>query len=292
MSAHSGPKSGNAAAESSDAFTNQHWREGRSSPSGRPVAVSTANTGGDQGTALNVQGLSLSRIRKRSFKRAVKRAQLHGETMYRGQRLHSQPTLLPVIAEENESVKPRIRFLSWNAGGLSSVLYAEICVWMMQPSQQNIEIFMIQETHWDFTADWATDEWCLCHSATHKKGSGGVLVGIRKKLVDPSTIRWHDHVPGRLLQVRCQLHKQQLDIICFYQHAYLNQAGQTDAIMLKRRQLWNSLESLLASLPVRSALMYYWGVISTLSCAANPRQRAWAFCTRILTRGRRRTGKF
>ncbi|CAE7287663.1 unnamed protein product [Symbiodinium necroappetens] len=172
--------------------------------------------------------------------------------MYRGQRLRAQPTLLPVAEEEKESVKPRIRFLCWNAGGLSSVLYAEICVWMMQPKQQNIGIFMIQETHWDFTSDWVTDEWCLCHSATSKKGSGGVLIGIRRKLVDPSTIRWHDHVPGMLLQVRCQLGKQQLDIICLYQHAYLNQAGQSDAILMKRRQLWGSLESLLASLPVRS----------------------------------------
>ena len=34
-----------------------------------------------------VRGPSFSRIRKRAFKRAVKRAQLHGETMYRGKLL-------------------------------------------------------------------------------------------------------------------------------------------------------------------------------------------------------------
>ena len=214
--AHSGPKSGDAVTHLTTHETDQHRREGQSSPSGRLEAASAVNLGGDTGNALNVRSLTLSRIRKRSFKRAVKRAQLHGETMYRGKLLRAQPPLLPVAEEEKESVKPRIHFMSWNVGGLSSVLYAEICVWLQQPEQLQIGIFLLQETHWDFTADWTTNEWCLCHSTTGKKGSGGVLVGIRKGLVDPESIRWHEHVPGRLLQVRCLLGKQQLDIIGLY----------------------------------------------------------------------------
>eukprot|EP00439_Symbiodinium_sp_Y106_P066972 s3590_g11.t1 len=253
--AHSGPKSGDAVTHLTTHETDQHRREGQSSPSGRLEAASAVNLGGDTGNALNVRSLTLSRIRKRSFKRAVKRAQLHGETMYRGKLLRAQPPLLPVAEEEKESVKPRIHFMSWNVGGLSSVLYAEICVWLQQPEQLQIGIFLLQETHWDFTADWTTNEWCLCHSTTGKKGSGGVLVGIRKGLVDPESIRWHEHVPGRLLQVRCLLGKQQLDIINLYQHAYLNQAGQADAVMQKRKQLWNKMDTLLVSLPARSHII-------------------------------------
>ena len=118
--------------------------------------------------------------------------------------------------EKTESIKLRIHFLSWNAGGLSNILYEEICVWLKQPEQQHVGVFILQETHWDFSADWATGEWCMCHSTTGRKCSGGVLVGVRKSALDRSSIRWHEHVPGRLLQVRCHFGKQQLDIIGLY----------------------------------------------------------------------------
>ena len=83
--------------------TEHHWREGWSSPSGGPEAIGAAvpvvNVGGNLEAAPIKSGANFSKIRKRSFKRALRRAQLHGETMYRGRRLVSSSPQLPVVEE-------------------------------------------------------------------------------------------------------------------------------------------------------------------------------------------------
>ena len=71
-------------------------------------------------TEQRVDGVQFSRICKRSYKRALRRAQLHGGTMHRGKRLTAEGPALPVH-DATRSVKPRIRFMSWNVGGLSAL---------------------------------------------------------------------------------------------------------------------------------------------------------------------------
>ena len=140
------------------------WREGWSSPSGGPE-ISGAwapemNTGGDIEAASGQTGASFSKIRKRSYKRAVRRAQLQGETMYRGRRLVSRAPMLPVIEEQMQTqARRRIRFLSWNVGGLSDVLFTELQQWLQKTQNKDINIIILQETHWDFSGDWSTKEW-------------------------------------------------------------------------------------------------------------------------------------
>ena len=94
------------------------WREGGSSPSGGPIARGASaprvKPGGDQEALHFSGGQQFSRIRKRSFKRAARRAQLQGETMYRGRKLVSASPLLPVVEEQpGLTEKHRIRF-PWN----------------------------------------------------------------------------------------------------------------------------------------------------------------------------------
>ncbi|CAE6911687.1 unnamed protein product [Symbiodinium sp. CCMP2592] len=229
-------------------------REGWFLPSGKPEVATATNLGGNQEASALTSGVKFSRIRKRSYKRALRRAQLHGTTMYRGRRLISDGPILPVQPDE-ASVKPRIRFVSWNVGGLSDILFTELKQWLQQEGQKDISIIILQETHWDTTMDWSTSEWHFCHSATGRKGSGGILVGIRAHLSDSSSIRWQEAEPGRILQVRCFLEKQQIDVVGVYQHAYLQKAGQTESVFTHRRRLLNKLDALLASLPARSHIV-------------------------------------
>ena len=80
-------------------------------------------------------------------------------------------------------------------------------------------------------------------------------MGIRRDLVSPQHVRWFEAEPGRLIQVRCFLGQQQLDVIGFYQHAFLQTAGMTDTILEQRRKLLSKLDKLLTSLPVRSQIV-------------------------------------
>ena len=57
--------------------------------------------------------------------------------MYRGHRLCSNNPALPVFEQES-GIKPRIHYLSWNVGGLSELLPAELETWLKQADQQNI----------------------------------------------------------------------------------------------------------------------------------------------------------
>ena len=241
--------------------TESHWREGRSSPSGGSGAAGAhalvANTGGNREAVVSAHGTTFSRIRKRSFKRAIRRAQLQGETMYRGRKLVSKSPSLPVAVEQaaKANAKRRIRFLSWNVGGLSDLLFTELLQWLGEAGHQDVSIIILQETHWNFSGDWSTSDWHFCHSTTSRKGSGGILIGVRKKLSEAQHIRWHEAEPGRILQVRCFMDEQQLDIIGVYQHALLQTAGKTDQIHDNRRKLIKSLDKLLSALPVRSQIL-------------------------------------
>ncbi|CAE7253479.1 unnamed protein product, partial [Symbiodinium necroappetens] len=138
---------------------------------------------------------------------------------------------------------------------LSDVLFTELQQWLQRTPNKDINIIILQETHWDFSGDWSTQEWHFCHTTSQRKGSGGILIGIRKVLANAQQIRWHEAEPGRILQVRCFLDKQQVDIVGVYQFAFLQKAGMSETILDQRRRLLAKIDKLLASLPVRSQLI-------------------------------------
>ena len=77
---------------------------------------------------------------------------------------------------------------------------------------------------------------------------------MKSQLAASADIRWHEAEVGRLLQVRCFLGQQQIDVIGFYQYALLQKAG-SDSIFQQRRRLLNKLDSLLAAMPARSHIL-------------------------------------
>ena len=201
------------------------------------------------------------RVRKRTFRRALRRAALTGHTTYRGQTLRVRQDFIPhrpVTTVPREDGKPRVMLFSWNCSGLGEDLYQELIHWLpTQPAE--LTFILLQETHWSFTSEWSRAGWLFCHSACEQPRQGGVLIGVRQTAVEPFSIRWQDPIPGRLMQLRCTIRGQQLDVINIYQHGWsTHTAEQNKELVGKRRSLWLGLDKLLSTLgrlPWRSSLL-------------------------------------
>ena len=127
-------------------------------------AVSAAKT---EGNELAQSACGFSSIRKRAYKRALRRAQAHGSTMYRGRLLTSQVLLPMHDAPKQMSSRSRVEMISWNVDGLTDTLYAELQKWLRD--NPNINLVMLQETHWTFTGEWSQSGWNYCHSCSGRK---------------------------------------------------------------------------------------------------------------------------
>ena len=197
------------------------------------------------------------RVRKRSYRRALKRAARTGETSYRGRALNIgpvYPVLKPEAARQRPAKEvPRLHMLTWNASGLSSELLLEIIVWLR--SKQEVQIFAIQETHWSKTLEWQQEGWSLFHSAPVKGKQAGVLLGVRADVAQNADISWTEVIPGRLMHWRGYIGKQQLDILNLYQHALsFRNEEQKQSVMKQRQVVWKAVDKTLAALPFRSSV--------------------------------------
>ena len=158
------------------------------------------------------------RVGKRAYRRALKRAEQFGSTVYKGRRIRAgvpevyKPDLRPAVKSSSKS--PGLAIATWNCSGLSQELFLEFQVWLR--TKPDILVFTLQETHWSMTSEWSTEEWYIVHSSAAKPKQGGVMIGIRKQAVVQNSYSWAAVVPGRLLHWRGQLHKQQFDILALY----------------------------------------------------------------------------
>ena len=193
-----------------------------------------------------------SRVRKRTYIRAMRRLRRHGQARYKGKILHDTGTVVDSSATEPESGDGNDRsvFFTWNCSGLSPEVLAELLVWA---TDTRASFFVLQETHWGFTSDWSSDGWHFIHSAAKQPKTGGVLIALRADLLHKDSIRWSELVPGRLLQVRCMHGKQALDILVIYQQVKIRgDAAAVKANLERRDVVWRALEKVLRSLPCRS----------------------------------------
>ena len=98
---------------------------------------------------------------------------------------------------------------------------------------------------------------------------GYTLIGVRADQIEAETIRWQELEPGRLVHMRFRYQQQHFDIISVYQFAMSDLNGeQKTELMQKRKKIWNALEKLLSSLPVRSSVV----MMGDLNVALAPRQ--------------------
>ena len=205
---------------------------------------------------------SITNIKKRSLRRAYRRLETQGHTWYRGQFWQKQITLPvpPVFKPQPKSVStsqplehvPRNRLIvfHWNGGALSSARYHELLQWL---TQQRVDIAIISETHWSYTAEWQTSDWHALHSG-HEQGkkdkASGLLVLVATRLCRPDQIAWREVEAGRLVHCRLHLQPRSFDIIGVYQHTWSTAVVQKSL----RKQIWNSMGKLLKEIPHRNSL--------------------------------------
>ena len=217
-----------------------------------PEAASVANTKEPKPALKTKAGCG-----KKSFRSALSQAAKQGYAKYKGQTLWVRKDYIPTAAlaySKSSCANERLECISWNSGGLSAELSAELFKWLEE--KNNLGFFSIQETHWGLQQDWSTESWHLLHSSTGKYRSGGILFGMSTRHVDKESVKWREIVEGRLIHVRFVFQKQQFDVISIYQHAMTFSGGeQRKEIMQKRRKFWQDLEKLLSELPLRSSVV-------------------------------------
>ena len=100
----------------------------------------------------------VSNCQKRSYFRAVRRAQQMGQIWYRGRRLTAQQlgsalTCTPPAPgvpkprppPQTRNTGPRLKVCSFNAGGVTTELFSELLLWA---TENQLQVLAIQESHW------------------------------------------------------------------------------------------------------------------------------------------------
>ena len=155
-----------------------------------------------------------------------------------------------------------LRVLSWNAGHLGQQQWAEIKSWLQTEAKQVCDVLVLQETHWQATAEFSVAGWYCISSASEyvpteedktlggsaqpaptvpagalpnqprprrkslrgSKGpsttkADGVMVLLSPE-VSANTVRWKEHLKGRLLETRFDWHGARTTVLAVYQHVW------------------------------------------------------------------------
>ena len=218
--------------------------------------------------SFRASSVCMSRVKKRSLRRAVKRAQSGKVAVYLNQRVVHDPQspYLPVQSQQHRQ-QQRLHIFSWNCSGLTDLLFEELKLYLRRHPE--IQVICLQETHRAFQSEWVADGWTFIHSAALRPHQGGVLLGFRDGFCERDSLRWQEVHPGRLLHARCFSQDQHMDFLCLYQHALPFESDALSAVMTKRKQLWNKVDGLLRSLPLRS-LVVLAGDFNSNLCTSAP----------------------
>ena len=210
-----------------------------------------------------LRAADLPAARKRSYRRAIRRATIHGSTRYRGKnfsiselnniRLPSSINNRPT-GNTTPKLGPRMRVLSINFDGMNSPLYDSLQLWL---TTAPYDILLMQETHRGFGGDfneWQAGEWYIVSSPDDKSRFAGVAIAIRKRFARHYGVRSLEVVPGRMLHVRLTGNLYSIDLLSCYQHV-ISSRDSAALNASRREQYWNKLGSYVAGLPRRNILL-------------------------------------
>lgn len=158
------------------------------------------------------------------------------------------------VARQDQKLTPlhvpkgRLKLFSWNAGGLSTERYWELIQWI---SLQQFDIVILQESRWNYAAEWQLADWNVIHSASQVRRSAGLLVLVAKSFCKASHLRLADIIPGRLLHIRLESSRRSIDLIAGYQFV----DDRTPVSKTGRATFWDTLDRLLHALPKRNTLV-------------------------------------
>ena len=232
-----------------------------------PTADTEASSGAKNSGYGDAGAANLSKARKRAYRRARRRAEANGITIYRGRWRSAkslgttsvqQPAQTRAVtqspARPTRQAKPRIRALTYNIGGMDATTYDVFCDWLQQ--QQDAEIIFVQEIHWGLgktESNWRVGSWHAFVSPGPRHRYAGVAIFVSSKVAEANQFAYHSVIPGRILHVRCVKQRVTLDLVAGYQHVW--QANKKDVVTKQRHTFWNKLGKLLHDLPVRNLLL-------------------------------------
>ena len=207
---------------------------------------------------------SLTAVHKRSFRRACKRALIKGASMYHGRLLTISDFPAGLIAKQRAALTapqtgtrampslptkhPRINILTWNPGGMSASSLIELRAWLRH---QPIDVVVLPETRWGYDRCWNDDKWAYIHTASTEPRSGGILVMLAKRLIQPENLGFEVVQAGRILHVRLHFQTYNIDLVGVYQFS----DNGTSITRDKRQGLWKTLDGYLEGLPNRNNLI-------------------------------------
>ena len=235
---------------------------------------------GKHGRELHNSKQSFSSTCKRSYRRAVARAEREGGAHYRG-RWHTLRDLggsyltnadqatgtRQSTSQRNATRTPRastsrshhrIRVMTYNVGGLSSDMYDSIMTYLHElPHAQRPHCIMLQETHWHDSLEYQTEGYHVIASSSprHPKASG-VMTLISYDLVprhQASRIKFEEALHGRELHVRVEEVGLSYDFINVYQKVQSSGPQESQA-HAQRRRVWEILGRSLQRVPGRNML--------------------------------------
>ena len=204
-----------------------------------------------------------SKVNKRSFLRACRRAIRDGQAGYHGRvwKLQEFPKdLVTKLQSDRLPTAPehkthrlrrdanRLKVLTWNPGGLSQSKFQEFRWWLRY---QNVDVVIIPETRWSFENTWTDDHWSYVHSSAPQPRTGGVLVMISTKVAQSNMLGYDPIISGRLLHVRVHFEKRAIDILAVYQWVLRPTSVARD----QRSSLWRALDTALLQIPNRNMLI-------------------------------------
>ena len=261
---------------------------------------------------LPIHSRNFPSLRKNSFRRACRAvATSNSPVQYRGQPLTPQmiqntgncppaaapaQQSMPRQRRAGRAVKP-VRLLSWNAGHLGEQQWAEVKTWLQDGAARDWDVIVLQETHWEETAEFSVSGWYCVSSASPPSGSptqkaprgsrkgrkrgpdqgpsttaaDGVMVLLSPQF-DCTKVRWKEWQPGRVLEVRADWHGSRLSLAALYQHVWSSQKPQHDNTADRARVL-SSLSKLAKQVPRRDTLIVAGDFNSSLSptpCLVGP----------------------
>ena len=164
----------------------------------------------------------------------------------------------PRVPKQPTSSTRRLKYVSWNAGGLHASRNRELKAWLQQPEGQQVHLVAVQETHWQGPLEYSTDRFHAVHSGGHKS-EAGVLLLVDRHTFSAASIQHRELLPGRLLHVRLEA-EPSIDVIVGYQYAWSMSKQQAkaearEALLAKRSEFWAALAACIQALPRRNQIL-------------------------------------
>ena len=120
---------------------------------------------------------------------------------------------------------------------MSSAKYQELLLWL---HHQRIDVAVLSETHWSYTAEWQTTNWHAVHTGRdplQKDTASGLLILVAARLCRSNQIAWQEVEPGRLLHCRLHLNPRPIDVIGLCQYPWNTSTVKKS----RRKEIWTCL---------------------------------------------------